>query len=93
MYEDVLKERRSQNTLLMNLQSIQNNLERSEFETKSQLGRKIEGLEREVAGYKQRLSSEEERRGRMGDAYELQVRLAGWLAACLHVCLPVCLSV
>ena len=54
-------------------QSIQNNLERSEFETKTRLGTQIRGLEREVAVLKQRLSSEEERRGKMMDAYEMQV--------------------
>ena len=55
------------------MQSIQNNLERSEFETKTRLGTQIRGLEREVAVLKQRLSSEEERRGKMMDAYEMQV--------------------
>ena len=32
-------------------------------------------LEREIAMYKQRLTSEEERRGRMVDAYETQVHV------------------
>lgn len=55
------------------IQTIQNNLERSEFETKSRLGSKIDALERELVVYKQKLASEEERRGKMMDAYETQV--------------------
>ena len=36
-YEHLMKEQKAQNLLLTNLQTIQNNLERSEFETKSRL--------------------------------------------------------
>ena len=54
-------------------QTIQNNLERSEFETKTRLGSQIQTLEREVAVYKERLSCEEERKTKMADAYEMQV--------------------
>ena len=75
-YEDLLREQRGHSTLLTNLQSIQNNLERSEFETKTRLGAQIEGLERDVALFKDRLHSEEDRRIKMADAYETQV--SGW---------------
>lgn len=54
-------------------QTIQNNLERSEFETKTRLGSQIQALERELAAMKQRVTNEEERRGKMADAYEMQV--------------------
>ena len=72
-YETVLHERKGQNVLLTNLQSIQNNLERSEFETKTRLGAQIEALEREVALAKEKLSSEEDKRSKVTEAYESQV--------------------
>ena len=59
--------------LLTNLQSIQNNLEKSEFETRARLGSQIEGLERELALAKERLHSEEDRRIKTREAYEMQV--------------------
>ena len=74
-------------------QTIQNNLERSEFETKARLGGKIESLEREMAVYKQRLIAEEERRSKMVDAYETQVidtmHVTLWLPTCT---VPACMS-
>ena len=63
----------SPQVLLTNLQSIQNNLEKTEFETKARLGAQIEGLERELALYKERLHSEEDRRLKTSEAYETQV--------------------
>ena len=72
-YNDLLREQKGQNTLLTNLQAIQNNLEKSEFETKTRLGAKIEALEKELVLYKDKLHSEEDRRTRMVDAYETRV--------------------
>ena len=72
-YEELLREQRGQNVLLTNLQAIQNNLERGEFETRTRLGSQIEALERELALQKERLQSEEDRRARVTEAYETQV--------------------
>ena len=73
-YETLVREQKGQGELLTNLQSIQNNLERSEFETKTRLGAQIESLERELALSKEKLRSEEEKRGKVSEAYETQVR-------------------
>ena len=72
-YEELLREQRGQNVLLTNLQAIQNNLERGEFETRTRLGAQIEALERELALQKERLQSEEDRRTRVTEAYDTQV--------------------
>ena len=73
-YEHILREQKGQNVLLMNLQSIQNSMEKNEFEVKTRLGAQIQSLEREVTLLKQRLHSEEDRRTKMSEAYETQVR-------------------
>ena len=72
-YEDIIREQRSRNILLTNLQTIQNNLERNEYETKQRLTTQIEGLEKENTLLKDRLHGEDERRNKMRDAYETQV--------------------
>lgn len=41
LYENLLQEQRGRNMLLVNLQSIQNNLEKNEFETKTRLGAQV----------------------------------------------------
>ncbi|XP_064382187.1 nucleoprotein TPR-like isoform X2 [Halichondria panicea] len=74
LYEELLREQRGHQVLLTNLQSIQNNLEKSEFETRARLGSQIEGLERELALAKERLHSEEDRRIKTREAYEMQVK-------------------
>lgn len=76
-YESILKENHGHRELMANLQSIQNNLERSEFETRTRMTAKIEALEREVSLSKDRLHGEEERRSKMADAYDTQVRGEG----------------
>ena len=73
-YEDLLRQQKSQNILLTNLESIQNNLERSEFETKTRLGAQIDSLQKELALFKERLTAEEDRRVKVSEAYDLQVR-------------------
>ena len=75
-YESLLKEQRGHRELLANLHTIQNNLEKSEFETKTRLGSQIEALEREIRLYKDKLHAEEERRNKMVDAYDTQVCLS-----------------
>lgn len=83
-YSDLLKEQKGQTTLLTNLQTIQNNLEKSEFETKTRLGSKIEALEKELVLFKDKLHSEEERRTRMSDAYETRVKFLHVLYVKVH---------
>lgn len=75
-YEELLKEQKGQNVLLTNLQAIQNNLEKGEFETRTRMGSQIEALERELALQKERLQSEEDRRNKVTEAYETQVQCA-----------------
>ena len=41
LYENLLQQQRGRNMLLVNLQSIQNNLEKTEFETKARLGSQV----------------------------------------------------
>ena len=76
-YEDLLKEQRSQNVLLTNIQAIQNNLERSEYETKMRLTAQVEALEKEATLLKDRLHNEEEKKTRVREAFETQVREGG----------------
>jgi nucleoprotein TPR len=73
-YESIIKEQRGHRELMANLQTIQNNLERSEFETKTRLGAQIQALERELSLCKDKVHSEEDRREKVVDAYETQVR-------------------
>lgn len=73
-YNHLIKEQKAQNVLLTNLQTIQNNLERSEFETKSRLTSQVQVLEKEAGLLKEKVHNEEERREKMKDAYETQVK-------------------
>jgi nucleoprotein TPR len=90
-YEELLREQRGQNVLLTNLQAIQNNLERGEFETRTRLGSQIEALERELALQKERLQSEEDRRTRVTEAYETQVCYAYWLSRIVTIMVYTCM--
>lgn len=60
-YESVLSQQKQQNVLLTNLQTIQSNLDQSEFETKTKLGTQIESLERELLLARRKVEMEEER--------------------------------
>ena len=73
-YENVMREQRGHSTLLTNLQAIQNNLERTEFETKSRQGVQFESLQKEVTMLKEKLNAEEDRRARVSEAYEREVK-------------------
>lgn len=75
-YEELLKEQKGQNVLLTNLQAIQNNLEKGEFETRTRMGSQIEALERDLVLQKTRLQTEEDRRTKVTEAYETQVYTA-----------------
>ncbi|KAL3869712.1 hypothetical protein ACJMK2_042363 [Sinanodonta woodiana] len=57
--DSIRRERHSQSLVLANLQAIQNNLERSDFETKSRLNRQVETLERTTTLLNRRLETEE----------------------------------
>ena len=83
-YQSLLKEQREHGELMTNLQTIQNNLEKSEFETKTRLGSQIEALERELSLSRDRIHSEEDRRSKMAEAYDTQVRRTP--RACLGNC-------
>lgn len=72
-YEELLKEQKGLTVLLTNLQAIQNNLEKGEFETRTRMGSQIEALERDLVLQKTKLQSEEDRRSRVTEAYETQV--------------------
>lgn len=80
-YENILKEQRGHGELLANLHSIQNNLEKSEFETKTRLGAQLQAAERELSLSKDALHAEEDRRNKMVDAYDTQV---SWKFYILH---------
>jgi len=77
-YDSVCHERHGQKELLTNLHTIQNRLEKAEFETKTRLGTQVQTLEREVGLLKEQLHSEENRRSSMMDAYEVQVGGTAW---------------
>lgn len=74
-YEELLKEQKGLTVLLTNLQAIQNNLDKGEFETRTRMGSQIEALERDLVLQKTKLQSEEDRRSRVTEAYETQVLL------------------
>lgn len=76
-YESLAKEQRGHAELMINLQSIQNNLDKSEFENKTRLGAQIQGLERELSLAKDRLHTEESRRDKMENAFETEVSCPG----------------
>ncbi|XP_065056789.1 nucleoprotein TPR-like isoform X2 [Rhopilema esculentum] len=55
----LIEQQRSQNVLLTNLQTIQNNLERQEFETRKALGKQVEELQLEMKGLTRNLDAQE----------------------------------
>ena len=73
MYEQVSREKQGQSVLMTNLQTIQNNMERNEYELKQRFSSRIEGLEKENFLLKERNHGYEERRTQMREAYEKQV--------------------
>ncbi|XP_022089783.1 nucleoprotein TPR-like isoform X2 [Acanthaster planci] len=56
--ESMQREHRSQTLLLTNLETIQNNLERSEFESKARLTNQMEAMERELNLLRRRIEGE-----------------------------------
>ena len=89
-YEELLKEQKGQNVLLTNLQVIQNNIEKGEFETRTRMGSQIEALERDLVLQKERLQSEEDRRTKVTEAYETQVCGHG---VCVYETLRICMYI
>ncbi|XP_046856770.1 nucleoprotein TPR-like isoform X3 [Xenia sp. Carnegie-2017] len=58
--KSLVKQQKGQNVLLTNLQTIQNNLERQEYDTRSRLTSQIDRLEQEIVVLKQNLKHEKE---------------------------------
>jgi len=56
----LIEQQRSQNVLLTNLQTIQNNLERREFDTRKTFGQQVEQLQLEVKAIRRKLDTEEQ---------------------------------
>ena len=65
----MLSQQKQQNILLTNLQTIQSNLEQSDFETKTKLGTQIEGLERELLLARRKVEMEEERGQKVAESF------------------------
>ncbi|XP_074653725.1 nucleoprotein TPR-like isoform X2 [Tubulanus polymorphus] len=57
--QTMMREHQTQNILLTNLQTIQNNLERQEFETKTHKNKQIETLEKEVMILRRKVATTE----------------------------------
>ncbi|CAC5399713.1 TPR [Mytilus coruscus] len=68
------RERQSQSMLMANLEAIKNNLERSEFDTKTRYSNKIESLEMEVNTLKRKLKSEEDEHMALNTLWEKQTK-------------------
>ncbi|XP_071164594.1 nucleoprotein TPR-like isoform X2 [Mytilus edulis] len=68
------RERQSQSMLMANLEAIKNNLERSEFDTKTRYSNKIESLEMEVNTLKRKLKAEEDEHRALNTLWEKQTK-------------------
>ena len=75
--DSLRRERQSQAMLTANLQAIQNNLERAEFESKSRYTNQIDSLEKEVALLRRKLECAEEEKTTRISALEV-----GWNFLC-----------
>ncbi|XP_071835519.1 nucleoprotein TPR-like isoform X3 [Apostichopus japonicus] len=72
--ESLRNEQRNQNLLLTNLQQIQTNLERSDFETKSRLTNQMSSMERELNMVRRKLDGEGEQHRTVLKTWESKVR-------------------
>ncbi|CAH3021550.1 unnamed protein product [Porites evermanni] len=72
--KSLLEHQKSQNALVTNLQTLQNNLERSEFEARTRLGAQVETLQREVNLLKKKLESEEKHHKSVINTWENRVQ-------------------
>ena len=82
--DGLMKEKRSQNIIIANLQTIEKNLERSEVELKTRLGGKIEDLERELSAVRREATAEREKHDDM--LHLVQVCLVLPLRMCPKKC-------
>ncbi|XP_030839084.1 nucleoprotein TPR isoform X3 [Strongylocentrotus purpuratus] len=78
--ESMLREHKNQGLLLTNLNQIQNNLERSDFESKTRMTNQLEGMERELSLVRRRLDGETDQhqnalKSWMGKVQDLQRQL------------------
>ncbi|CAH3109789.1 unnamed protein product [Pocillopora meandrina] len=72
--KSLLEHQKSQNVLVTNLQTLQNNLERSEFEARTRLGSQVETLQREVNLLKRKLESEDKHHKSVIDTWQNRVQ-------------------
>ncbi|XP_041484562.1 nucleoprotein TPR-like isoform X2 [Lytechinus variegatus] len=78
--ESMLREHKNQGLFLTNLQQIQNNLERSEFESKTRMTNQLEAMERELSLVRRKLDGETDQhqtvlKSWMGKVQDLQRQL------------------
>ncbi|KAL4235843.1 hypothetical protein ACF0H5_004232 [Mactra antiquata] len=72
--DSLRREKHTQTMLMANLQAIQNNLERNEYETKTRLGKQIETLEREKTFLNKKIETEEKQHNAVIKHWEKQVK-------------------
>ncbi|KAK3089218.1 hypothetical protein FSP39_001828 [Pinctada imbricata] len=72
--ENARKTQASQSMVMANLQSIQNSLERSEFDTKTRYTNQIEKLEMEIKSLQRKIEKEEGEREALKTCYESQIK-------------------
>ncbi|XP_033110270.1 nucleoprotein TPR-like [Anneissia japonica] len=72
----LMREHQGQNLLLANLETIKNNLERSEFEEKARMTNKIESLDREISTLKGKLEAESKNQQASNKSWEKQLEEA-----------------
>ncbi|KAI8486327.1 hypothetical protein Bbelb_358260 [Branchiostoma belcheri] len=71
--ESLRREQKSQNILSTNLQMIQNNLERADFENKTRYQSQIENLERELSAVRKKLEDEAEHHKKVVKGWEARL--------------------
>lgn len=72
--KSLINQQKGQSTLLTNLQAIQNNLERQEYETRTRLTGQIDGLDRELTVLKQKLHSDTDHHEKIVESWESQIK-------------------
>ncbi|XP_071964047.1 nucleoprotein TPR-like isoform X2 [Antedon mediterranea] len=72
----LMREHRGQNLLLVNLETIKNNLEKSEFEDKARMTNRIESLDREISTLKRKLEAEAKNQKESNKSWEQKVEEA-----------------
>ena len=81
--ESMRRERQSQAMLTANLQAIQNNLERAEFESKTRYTNQMESMEKEIALLRRKLQCAEEEKSTTVSSLEV---MAGFYFSLFRIC-------